>query len=373
MCAPRPSAHPSLCVCACVWVRAAVLSTQALLYAVGLGAGSLPVAAALSWALRDGLGQAGGVLYAALAGPRFDADPKRHRARAALALQAATALELLTPWAPPGAWLPLAAAANVGKNIAWLASAGTRASLHQALVRQGNLGDVTAKAGAQATAAGLVGTAVGIAVAAGSAAAAGWVGGWEGVEAAAAGAAAAYVPFAAVSLYALRQSNRVVPVPTLNAERLELLLAIYWTRRLARARLPSLAAWVSMSHDDDERGENDQALCVPTPAEVAAQERLLVWRRVPQRVEVGPPLRSHADDPNGNTSAARSLLTSPTWGLVCAPPRYAEHTKALCMSRSVCMYAFVCRCVCVSVLVCVSDCLYAYVCASVSLCHCLDG
>jgi hypothetical protein len=39
---------------------AAVLSMQALLYAVGLGAGSIPVAAALNWVMKDGLGQLGG-------------------------------------------------------------------------------------------------------------------------------------------------------------------------------------------------------------------------------------------------------------------------------------------------------------------------
>jgi len=30
---------------------------QSLLYAVGLGAGSIPMAAALNWVLKDGLGQ----------------------------------------------------------------------------------------------------------------------------------------------------------------------------------------------------------------------------------------------------------------------------------------------------------------------------
>lgn len=34
-----------------------VLSMQALLYAIGLGAGALPLAAAINWVLKDGLGQ----------------------------------------------------------------------------------------------------------------------------------------------------------------------------------------------------------------------------------------------------------------------------------------------------------------------------
>lgn len=41
---------------------AGVLSMQALLYAAGLGAGAVPLAAAINWVLKDGLGQLGGVL-----------------------------------------------------------------------------------------------------------------------------------------------------------------------------------------------------------------------------------------------------------------------------------------------------------------------
>jgi len=56
-----------------------VLSMQALLFAVGLGAGAIPVAAALNWVIKDGLGQLGGVLYAGIMSNRFDSDPKRFR------------------------------------------------------------------------------------------------------------------------------------------------------------------------------------------------------------------------------------------------------------------------------------------------------
>ena len=41
-----------------------VLAMQSMLYAVGLGAGSIPLAAALNWVIKDGLGQLGGVLFA---------------------------------------------------------------------------------------------------------------------------------------------------------------------------------------------------------------------------------------------------------------------------------------------------------------------
>jgi len=45
-----------------------------------------------------------------------------------------------------------------GKNVSWLAGSATRAQLNRAQALRENLGDVTGKAGSQATAAGLAGT-----------------------------------------------------------------------------------------------------------------------------------------------------------------------------------------------------------------------
>ncbi len=56
------------------------MSTQALLFAVGMGASTaIPTAAALNWVIKDGVGQFGGVLLAGLVSSKFDADPKRWR------------------------------------------------------------------------------------------------------------------------------------------------------------------------------------------------------------------------------------------------------------------------------------------------------
>ena len=43
-----------------------VLSMQALLSAIGIGSGSIPLAATLNWILKDGLGQLGGVIFASM-------------------------------------------------------------------------------------------------------------------------------------------------------------------------------------------------------------------------------------------------------------------------------------------------------------------
>lgn len=151
---------------------AMVLSTQTLLLAVGVvgsGPGQASVlAGALNWVLKDGVGQLGGVLYASFLGRtrRFDANPKRWRIMAAICLDLGTLLEILSPYAAKssGLVLSLACVANVLKNMGFLTASASRASLHQAMAIKGNLGDVTAKAGSQATAAGLGGTCLGIGI-----------------------------------------------------------------------------------------------------------------------------------------------------------------------------------------------------------------
>jgi hypothetical protein len=148
-----------------------VLSTQALLLAVGVvgssassaagAAGAGVLAGALNWVLKDGVGQLGGVLFASRQSRAFDAHPKQMRMLAAAALDAASFLEILSPFAPPIFVLPVACVANVLKNIGYLTASASRAALHLSLSR-GSLGDVVAKAGSQSMAAGLLGTAVGI-------------------------------------------------------------------------------------------------------------------------------------------------------------------------------------------------------------------
>ncbi|GAB5362308.1 hypothetical protein AAMO2058_000785800 [Amorphochlora amoebiformis] len=138
-----------------------VLSTQSMLYAIGLGAGAIPMAAALNWVIKDGLGQLGGVLFASCVNSRFDADPKRWRMVAAVSLDAACFLEALTPLAPIF-FLPMASIANMGKNVSWLAASATRANIHLSFARRANLADITAKAGSQTVLASTIGTTLGV-------------------------------------------------------------------------------------------------------------------------------------------------------------------------------------------------------------------
>ena len=148
---------------------AMVLSTQTLLLAVGVVGSAHQasiMAGALNWVLKDGIGQLGGVWFASrmsrAGSAKFDADPKTWRIVAAVCLDGATLLEILSPLVPPFLVLPIASVANIGKNIGFLTASASRAALHQSMAISGNLADLTAKAGSQSLAASLVGTAVGI-------------------------------------------------------------------------------------------------------------------------------------------------------------------------------------------------------------------
>ncbi len=141
---------------------ASVVSTQALLTAVGLSSTSaIPVAAALNWIMKDAIGQIGASLYAASLSTQFDIDPKHQRVLALSLYNGSSLLEILTPLFP-AFFLPLAAIGNIGKNISWMSIAATRAASHMSfMLHKKNLADITVKASAQSTAAGVIGTSLG--------------------------------------------------------------------------------------------------------------------------------------------------------------------------------------------------------------------
>ena len=228
-----------------------VLATSSLLVALGVStSAALPFSAATMWVLKDGLGQLGGVLYAAVLGTSFDADPKRWRQVSALAQDGAGALEVcILALAPLGVlpFLPCAALANVARNVAWLSASATRAGLHSALSRRGNLADVTAKAGSQSTAAATLGTALGVSLS---------------VAAAQPPAAlACYLALAAGHQACVFASLRAVVLPTLSGARLHLAWAGAIPARAEEAAAAGGAARLLLSPDD-----------------VAAAETFLPWQ-----------------------------------------------------------------------------------------------
>ncbi|RKP38847.1 vitamin B6 photo-protection and homoeostasis-domain-containing protein [Dimargaris cristalligena] len=194
-----------------------VVSTQSMLFAVGLGSGSIPLAAALNWVIKDGLGQLGGVIYAFKISNRFDSDPKHYKFWSGITLQLATLLEMCTPLFPQW-FLVISSVSNIGKNISWLATSAARAQMHQSFTINNNLGDVTAKSGSQSTAAGLIGTGFGVVLSAIS-------------PHTMLAVFAIYLPFAVISIYANYRANLEVVSRNLNLQRTELVLE-HWFKHI---------------------------------------------------------------------------------------------------------------------------------------------
>lgn len=157
---------------------AMVLATQRLLVAVLHPTASGVAAGALNWIVKDGVGQFGGVLFASRLGKGqlfdVDAHPKQWRWLAAMVLDAASLLEVCTPLlllndsmtTGQASLLILTTACltNTARNVGFLAASASRAALHQALCRDHNLADVTAKTGSQTVVASVVGTTLGVGV-----------------------------------------------------------------------------------------------------------------------------------------------------------------------------------------------------------------
>jgi len=127
----------------------AVLSTQSMLQAVGVGAKrSLPAAAAVNWVLKDGLGRLGKLATSAQFSQAFDSELKRFRFSASIFFNASSALEMATPFWPPH-FLLLASIANVGKSMASASALAVTPAFHRSFSNGDNMADISAKAQAQ--------------------------------------------------------------------------------------------------------------------------------------------------------------------------------------------------------------------------------
>lgn len=104
-------------------------------------------------------------MFASLINNKFDENPKKWRIVSSIAMDTSSAIELCTPFLP-GLFLPLAAIANVGKNISFLAASTSRAAINKAFAKCDNLADITGKCGSQSILASMMGTGLGIGIAA---------------------------------------------------------------------------------------------------------------------------------------------------------------------------------------------------------------
>lgn len=199
-----------------------VFSTQGLLLAVGVGRQSAaPLAAALQWVIRDGLGRAGRMVFSQV-GNGFDAETKQYRLMAALVLNMSCALESLTP-AVPSLFLPLACFANMAKGASTVAAASTRSAIYRSFMRAENLGEITAKQETVGVIGDLLGTAVGIVLSRATAASRNL-------------SVSAFVTVSLAHLYSVYHEIRGMQLGTLNRQRAHMLIKYY----LDQGKVPNL-------------------------------------------------------------------------------------------------------------------------------------
>jgi hypothetical protein len=174
----------------------------------------------------------------------------------------------------------MASVANIGKNIGWLSSAATRAAMHKGFTKVDNLGDVTAKSGAQGTAAGLVGTGFGIGIS--------WfLGSSESHVIDPYLLFGVFAPLSLINISAAYLGNLSVVTRTLNEERLQLALK------------PFIISLI--------RG---QTVDIETPDDISKKESMLMPKKQNFKTPLllGPPLIDVIS--GSNTSLISSFETS---------------------------------------------------------------
>ncbi|KAG0563427.1 hypothetical protein KC19_8G030500 [Ceratodon purpureus] len=190
-----------------------VLTTQALLYAVGLGKGAIPTAAAVNWVLRDGIGYLSKIVLSKY-GRHFDVHPKGWRLVSDVIENMSYGLELLTPTFPH-LFVYLAAAAGAGRSAAGLIQAATKSCFNAGMAANRNFAEVIAKGEAQGMVSKSVGIALGIAVSA-------YVGSTGPLL------VSTFFGVTALHIFCNLKSYQAVQLRTLNPYRASLVLAEYF-------------------------------------------------------------------------------------------------------------------------------------------------
>ncbi|KAK4479827.1 hypothetical protein RD792_015368 [Penstemon davidsonii] len=142
-----------------------MLSTQALLSAIGVGEKSATViGATFQWFLRDLTGMLGGVLFTFYQGSNLDSNAKMWRLVADLMNDIGMLMDLVSPLFP-SAFVFIVCLGSISRSFTGVASGATRAALTQHFALQNNAADISAKEGSQETLATMVGMALGMLVA----------------------------------------------------------------------------------------------------------------------------------------------------------------------------------------------------------------
>lgn len=143
-----------------------VISTEALLFGLGLGKKVAAGAAATSWVLKDGASYIAKIWYGSVFGSRFDDDPKSWRIAADIVEDIGGAIEILTPLFPMAYFLPLASLAVCLRGCSLMTGTATRHVVYRSLAASGmqNTGDIATKGESQGVTMKMLGLGTGILV-----------------------------------------------------------------------------------------------------------------------------------------------------------------------------------------------------------------
>lgn len=138
------------------------LTTHSIMKGVGVGeASATPLAAAVTWILKDGTGMVGRIVFAWWNGTDLDGQCKKWRLFADILNDLAMGIELLIPYFSYYSIVILCTSTAM-KSVVGVAGGATRAALTQHQALQNNLADVSAKDGSQETCVNLIASFVGI-------------------------------------------------------------------------------------------------------------------------------------------------------------------------------------------------------------------
>jgi hypothetical protein len=147
----------------CSYLRG-VLCSAKVLQAAGVGSAEATAwGAALTWALKDGMGMLGGLGFSYCTAHLFDAHVKEFRLFADLINDVALTLDMLAPYC--SSLLLVSAASTLCKTLCGMAAAATKASITYHFALEGNMADLNAKEATQETLVSLIGMLLGVGLA----------------------------------------------------------------------------------------------------------------------------------------------------------------------------------------------------------------
>lgn len=139
-----------------------VVSTTAVLTAAGVGdSNAIPHSAAVQWALKDGCGMIGGLLFSYFASSFFDSHVKEFRLFADVINDVAHCLDMICPLLERKYIMMVSTFSTLCRVMCGMAAGATKNCITHHFAR-GNLADLSAKEGTQESLVSLVGMMLGI-------------------------------------------------------------------------------------------------------------------------------------------------------------------------------------------------------------------